>query len=213
MNWRVWLAIIVKELRQLRRDRLTFGDDHRHSDDPAAAVRLRDQHGRAPPAKPRCSTKRTTARSRELVAAMATTQVMNFGRRVQSRQELDALLREGEISAALILPHDFERTPRAARPRSRADRRRRQRAGDPSRGAPTRGVCRSTDKAGRTPSAIVEVVNFYNPERRSAVNTVPGLIGVILTMTMVLFTAVAIVRERERGNIEMLIATRVAASN
>ncbi len=53
------------------------------------------------------------------------------------------------------------------------------------------------------------MVSFYNPERRSAVNVVPGLIGVILTMTMVLFTAVAIVRERERGNLELLITTPV----
>jgi ABC-2 type transport system permease protein len=56
------------------------------------------------------------------------------------------------------------------------------------------------------------VVAFYNPERRSAVNIVPGLIGVILTMTMVLFTGVAIVRERERGNMELLIATPVSRS-
>ena len=56
----------------------------------------------------------------------------------------------------------------------------------------------------------IEVVNFYNPERRAAINTVPGLVGVILTMTMVLFTAVALVRERERGNLEMLIATPVS---
>ncbi len=50
---------------------------------------------------------------------------------------------------------------------------------------------------------------FYNPEKRSALFTVPGLLGIILTMTMVLFTAIAIVRERERGNIELLIATPV----
>lgn len=60
----------------------------------------------------------------------------------------------------------------------------------------------------RTPGTI-SVVSFYNPERRSAVSVVPGLIGVILTMTMVLFTAVAVVRERERGNIELLITTPV----
>jgi len=56
----------------------------------------------------------------------------------------------------------------------------------------------------------VEIVNFYNPGRRAPVNTVPGLIGVILTMTMVLFTAMALVRERERGNLEFLIATPVS---
>lgn len=61
------------------------------------------------------------------------------------------------------------------------------------------------------PSALpsFEVRAYYNPERRSAVQIVPGIIGVILTMTMTLFTAGAIVRERERGNLEMLITTPV----
>jgi ABC-2 type transport system permease protein len=50
---------------------------------------------------------------------------------------------------------------------------------------------------------------MYNPERRSAVFIVPGLCGVILNLTMVLFTAVALVRERERGNLELLITTPI----
>ncbi|WP_370978268.1 ABC transporter permease [Agaribacterium sp. ZY112] len=54
-----------------------------------------------------------------------------------------------------------------------------------------------------------EVALFFNPTRRSAVNIVPGLIAVILTMTMVMFTATAIVRERERGNLELLIVTPI----
>jgi ABC-2 type transport system permease protein len=58
----------------------------------------------------------------------------------------------------------------------------------------------------------ISVVGFYNPERRSAINIVPGLVGIILTMTMVMFTAVAIVRERERGNMELLIATPLSRS-
>ncbi len=62
----------------------------------------------------------------------------------------------------------------------------------------------------RRTGRAIEVVNFYNPQRRAPVNTVPGLVGVILTMTMVLFTAIALVRERERGNLEMLIATPVS---
>ena len=53
-------------------------------------------------------------------------------------------------------------------------------------------------------------MNFYNPQRRAPLNTVPGLVGVILTMTLVMFTAIALVRERERGNLEMLIATPVS---
>jgi ABC-2 type transport system permease protein len=55
----------------------------------------------------------------------------------------------------------------------------------------------------------IEVLPLYNPEARTAVFVVPGLVGVILTMTMMLFTALAIVRERERGTFEFLIATPV----
>jgi ABC-2 type transport system permease protein len=54
-----------------------------------------------------------------------------------------------------------------------------------------------------------EVALFFNPERRSEVNIVPGLTAIILTMTLVLFTAVALVRERERGNLELLITTPI----
>jgi ABC-2 type transport system permease protein len=62
------------------------------------------------------------------------------------------------------------------------------------------------------PERTLEVRPYYNPERRTAVNIVPGLIGVILTLTMILFTAVAIVRERERGNLELLINTPVSTT-
>jgi ABC-2 type transport system permease protein len=55
----------------------------------------------------------------------------------------------------------------------------------------------------------VEVLPFFNPERRTPVFIVPGLVGVILTMTMMLMTALATVRERERGTFEFLIATPV----
>jgi ABC-2 type transport system permease protein len=54
-----------------------------------------------------------------------------------------------------------------------------------------------------------EVTLLYNPEQRTAVNIVPGLVGIILTMTMIMFTSAAIVRERERGNLELLITTPV----
>jgi ABC-2 type transport system permease protein len=54
-----------------------------------------------------------------------------------------------------------------------------------------------------------EVALFFNPERRSEVNVVPGLTAIILTMTLILFTSMALVRERERGNLELLITTPV----
>ncbi|HJY41815.1 MAG TPA: ABC transporter permease, partial [Steroidobacteraceae bacterium] len=58
-----------------------------------------------------------------------------------------------------------------------------------------------------TGQQVFEVRTEYNPEKRTAVQIVPTLIGVILTMTMTMFTAMAIVRERERGNLELLITT------
>jgi len=58
-------------------------------------------------------------------------------------------------------------------------------------------------------SPSFEVALFFNPERRSEVNIVPGLTAIILTMTLILFTAVSLVREREHGNLELLITTPI----
>ena len=55
----------------------------------------------------------------------------------------------------------------------------------------------------------LEANTWYNPDLRTAVYIVPGLIGVILTMTMVMLTSMAIVRERERGTLEQLIVSPV----
>ncbi len=210
MNFRRLGSIVVKELRQLRRDRLTFamiiGIPTMQLVLFGYAINMDVRHLEAA-----VLDQANTARSRELVAAMATTEVMNFGRRVQSQQEVDALLREGKISAALILPPDFDtRLERRDRPAA-------QIVVDGSEQV-VQAAARQLasyplyDDTGWTSTVRgVEVVNFYNPERRAAVNTVPGLVGVILTMTMVLFTAIALVRERERGNLEMLIATPVSS--
>jgi ABC-2 type transport system permease protein len=209
MSFRRLGSIVLKELRQLRRDRLTFAMivgipimqlvlfgyainlDVRNLD---AAVL--DEAG--------------TARARELIAALAATEVLDLRRRASTTQELDALLRTGRISAALVVPPDFEaRLERRDRPALQIvvdgsdqviQAAARQLASFPVYG----------DEGWTRNVPPVEVVNFYNPERRAPVNTVPGLVGVILTMTMVLFTSIALVRERERGNLEMLIATPVS---
>jgi ABC-2 type transport system permease protein len=216
MNLRRLFSIVMKEFRQVRRDRLTlamivgiptmqllvFGYainmDVRHLD---AAVLDQAQ----------------TAHSREVIAAMAQTSVMDFKYRLHVPQEIDDLLRAGKISAALVIPPDFERrlieTSQGA-----SDRAPLQIAVDGSdqivqqaarqlAALPLQALLNPDQAA---PANNVEIVNFYNPERRAPLNTVPGLIGVILTMTMVLFTAMAIVRERERGNLEFLIATPVS---
>ena len=202
-------SIVVKELRQLRRDRLTlamiigiptmqlilFGYAINLDVRNLETAVLDQAH---------------TARSRELIAGFAATGVVHIGRSVSSAQEIDALLRAGEISAAIVLPSDFEtRLERRDRPPVQIvvdgseqviQAAARQLAAYP--------VFDSRGSSGNV--GAVEVVNFYNPERRAAVNTVPGLVGMILTMTMVLFTSIALVRERERGNLEMLIATPVS---
>jgi ABC-2 type transport system permease protein len=211
MNLRRLFAIVVKELRQLRRDKLTFAMivgipimqlllfgyainmDIRHL--PAAVL---DQA--------------RTAQSRQIVAELGQTHVLDFEYRLRTPQDIDALLREGRISAALVIPADFERRL------IEQDRPPLQIVVDGSDQTVQQAVRQLgalplsalLNPAAGAPQANVEIVNFYNPGRRAPVNTVPGLIGVILTMTMVLFTAMALVRERERGNLEFLIATPVS---
>ena len=202
-------SIVVKELRQLRRDRLTFamiiGIPTMQLILFGYAINLDVRN-----LETAVLDQANTARSREVVAGMAATGVVHIGRVVTSTQEIDALLRAGEISAALVLPPDFEtRMERRDRPAVQIivdgseqviQAAARQLAAYPLH----------DDRGWMRNGGGVEVVNFYNPERRAAVNTVPGLVGMILTMTMVLFTSIALVRERERGNLEMLIATPVS---
>lgn len=211
MSLRRLFSIVLKELRQLRRDRLTFAMivgiptmqlllfgfainlDVRHLD---AAVLDQAQ----------------TARARELVAELAASEVITLRERLSTPQQLDDLLREGRIGVGIVIPADFDnRLERGDRPALQlvvdgsdqvVQQAARQLAAYP--------LARLRDGAAAATASPVEIVNFYNPERRAAVNTVPGLVGVILTMTMVMFTAMALVRERERGNLEMLIATPVS---
>ncbi len=200
------LAIVLKELRQLRRDRLTFGmivglpviqlllfgyainNDPRHIQ--AAVADLA-----------------ASAASRQYVLDLAHSQVIDIVRLAASANELEALMRTGEISVGIFIPRDFER--RLQQP----DRAAVQLLVDGSDTVVQGAVSRLAQANRLSPwydqPPELEVRTFYNPERRSAVNTVPGLIGIILTMTMTLFTAVAIVRERERGNLELLITTPV----
>ena len=128
------------------------------------------------------------------------------------------MLRRGQISIGVVVPPDFERRRYDGRQVAQimvdgSDTAVQGAAAQlmqvpiDSAVPDTRAPLTSTPASGR-----ISVVGFYNPQRRSAVNIVPGLIGVILTMTMVLFTAIAIVRERERGNMELLIATPLTSA-
>ncbi|MEN5070241.1 ABC transporter permease [Stenotrophomonas sp. TWI1183] len=219
MNPRRLWAIVLKELRQMRRDRITlamivgipvmqlvlFG----------YAINLNLRHldtGIADQAN--------TSASRALVMDMVATGVITPTQRVDTPEQVMAALRRGEISIGVVIPADFERRRFEGREavqvlvdgsdtvvQSAAV----QLAQVPLDSAPVRN-----DRPLRTGAVAaagqISVVAFYNPQRRSAINIVPGLIGIILTMTMVMFTAVAIVRERERGNMELLIATPLSSS-
>ena len=81
------------------------------------------------------------------------------------------------------------------------------------RRALARAAAGAAARAGRRGHACapiaLEPTTWYNPELRTAVYVVPGLVGVILTMTMVMLTAMAIARERERGTLEQLIVSPV----
>ena len=203
------LAIVRKEVRQLRRDRLTFGMivgipviqllmfgyainmDVRNLD---AAVA--DMSG--------------TSASRQMVMDLAQTQIIRIVAQVSDADELEHMMRKGEISVGIYIAPDFDRRMQ------QADRSAMQLLVDGSdtvvqsaAAQLARVVQQSRTSPYNDRPPAMELRTFYNPERRSPVNTVPGLIGVILTMTMILFTAVAIVRELERGNLEMLITTPV----
>ncbi|GJM13925.1 MAG: transport permease protein [Pseudohongiella sp.] len=203
-------AVMRKEFLQMSRDRLTFGmiagipliqlllfgyainTDVRNLS--AAYVDESDTHI-----------------SREFIADITASQVIVMKQRVASVSELEQLLDGGQISIGIAIPDDFDRR---VLERDREAAQLLVDGADPiivGVAQQLTGLPLRFDSQARQPqqAALLEVRNYYNPERRSAVNIVPGLVGVILTMTMVLFTAVAIVREKERGNLELLINTPI----
>ena len=223
MSWRRLSAIVVKELRQLRRDRITlalivgipvmqlvlFGY--------AINLNLRGlSAGIADEAN--------TSGSRALVMDMVATGVVRPVASARAPQELVDMLRRGDISIGIAIPADFERRLLDGREAVQilvdgsdtvvqsAAAQLAQVPADTSSAAAAQATLAQRLGPDRAAPNPIRVLALYNPERRSPVNIVPGLIGVILTMTMVLFTGVAIVRERERGNMELLIATPLSRS-
>jgi len=209
----IWLqrttAVMIKEVRQLARDRLTFGmivgvplmqiclfGYAINTDVRNLRAGVVDLAG--------------TELSRQLIASVEASQVVRFSLESKTVDDLLESMRSGAIKVGLYIPPNFER---------RTDDRLRSAAqllvdgSDPTivnvaqrlREIPV--VKRTGERSAN--QSVLEVRNYYNPERRSAVQIVPALIGVILNLTMVLFTAVAIVRERERGNFELLITTPI----
>jgi ABC-2 type transport system permease protein len=225
-----WLGIVGKELIQLKRDRLTFGmivgipiiqlvlfgfainADPKHLPT-AALVADRSEF------------------SRSIMAGLRNSDYFAFIGEARDEAEADRMLRTGEAQFVISIPADFsQRLVRAEHPAIllEAD------ATDPT--ATGNAISAVTQLAATVlsrdlngplaalsplsavnapagtlnPTANpfeVRVHAMYNPENVTAYNIVPGLLGVILTMTMVMMTGLAITRERERGTMENLLAT------
>jgi ABC-2 type transport system permease protein len=210
---------MVKELVQMRRDRLTFGmiigipllqlvlfgyainSDPKHL---SAGVLLAD-HG---------------PHGRTLLHAIRNSDYFNFVREVTAEAEAHDLLARGEAQFVVTIPENFSRDLlRGDRPvlLLEAD------ATDPAATSNAIGAMRTVvdtalDKdlkgpliylAGSSGPVELRVHAQYNPDVITQYHVVPGLMGVVLTMGMILITGLAITRERERGTMENLLSMAV----
>jgi ABC-2 type transport system permease protein len=217
MSWARLIAILLKELRQVRRDRLTFGmmvavpivqlilfgfainSDPKHL--PLAVV-VMDQ----------------SEHTRSFVAGLENSGYFEVTHRPATAQQADELLAQGRVQFVLVVPSDFTRRL------LRGDKPAMLLAADATDPSATGNAIAALTQIGRQsltrdltgPHAALRpaetpfdlrVQRRYNPEGVTAYNVVPGLIGVILTMTMVMMTSLAMTRERERGTMENLLAT------
>ncbi|WP_291834422.1 ABC transporter permease [Brevundimonas sp.] len=215
---RTW-AVMAKEFIQLTRDRLTYAMilalpimqlllfGYAINDDPRnlpTAVLVQDNGGF----------------SRSILTALDNSGYFEITLQARSQGELDRALARGEVQFAVVIPADFTRRVvrgDKAQILVEAD------AADPSAtsGAvaaiaslPQQALAREltgplADRApGAQPFEVV-VHRRYNPEAVTAFNIVPGLLGVILSMTLVMMTSLGMARERERGTMESLLATPV----
>lgn len=161
-----------------------------------------------------------TPESRALIAAFENTGNFRVVAHVDDRPALDRAIARGDAQAGIIVPYDY---PRALARGPSATVQVIVDAADPlsSQSAISAAsgvaqartlaiVSRAAGAAGAAaPRVEARVRPRYNPGLRSPNYIVPGLVGVILTLTLVLVTSMAIVRERERGTLEQLIVTPI----
>jgi ABC-2 type transport system permease protein len=214
------LVIAQKELRQLRRDRLTlammvmlpllqlvlFGyainTDVRH----IPTVVYDQDH---------------SAASRDIVRGLEATGFYDIVGSVDSTKGIETALRQSLARVAIVVPPEFGSNlvrGRPARLQLVVDGSDPQTVASATNTAASLVIARSGELmlsrlaasgGGAFQPIELEPDTWYNPDLRTAVYVVPGLVGVILTMTMVMLTAMAIARERERGTLEQLIVSPV----
>jgi ABC-2 type transport system permease protein len=214
-----FVAVFMKEFVQMRRDRITFGmmigvpmmqlvlfgyainSDPKNL--PAALVMGENS---------------TFARS--IVSAIERTEYFRFREAPVTEAEADWMLRTGEIQFAVTIPPHFsDDLVRGRRPAIAVE----ADATDPVATVNAVSALTNLDRTalqhdlkgplqslspGQTPFEL-RIQRRYNEEGISQYNVVPGLIGVVLTMTMIMMTALAMTRERERGTMENLLAMPV----
>ena len=218
-SWHRFIAVLLKEFVQMKRDRLTFGMivgvpiiqlvlfGFAINTDPKglpAAVVINDE----------------SPFSRALVRGLENSQYFKFTHRAKSEADADRLLKLGDVQFVLVIPADFSRKlQRGERPPllMAAD------ATDPSATGNALATVNQTIKQVMDRELVgtlaalksaelpvdLRIQRRYNPEGITRYNIVPGLMGVILTMTMIMMTSLAMTRERERGTMENLLATPV----
>jgi ABC-2 type transport system permease protein len=215
------VAIAWKELIQLRRDRMTLGmvaglpvmqlllfgyaidTDVRHI--PIVVL----DHDRS-------------SDSRDLSRSLEATRFYDVVGNVRGYDEIGRALRSGQAHAALVVPAGFSSDVHRGRPTKVqlvVDGSDTQTAASALEAAAGAVAARAGELsvtqlhtlglAARPPPVVLESTTWYNPELRTAVFVVPGLVGIILTMTMIMFTAMAIARERERGTLEQLVVSPI----
>ncbi|HEY5310563.1 MAG TPA: ABC transporter permease [Casimicrobiaceae bacterium] len=220
-SWSRWLGIVVKEFIQLKRDRLTFGmivgipviqlilfgyainSDPKHL--PTAL--LIAEHSEF---------------SRSILAGLANSDYFDLVGEAADEGDAQRMLATGRVQFVISIPADFSRRlVRGERPAILVE-------ADATDPAATGNAVAALNQlalmalardltgplaplAGQPSAFEVRIHPLYNPEAVTQYNIVPGLMGVILTMTMVMMTGLAITRERERGTMENLLATPATA--
>jgi len=213
------LAVMIKEVKQLTRDRLTYA---MMLGVPVLQLLL---FGYAINSEPRhlptaVLVQENSVFARSIVGALDHSAFFDLVAQARSPVELNEMIRDGRVQFAVTVPGDFtRRVARGEKPQIlvEAD------ATDPSAtsGAvaalaalPQEALAHDlkgavAERGQSVPAFEVVVHRRYNPEAITAYNIVPGLLGVILTLTLVMMTALSVTRETERGTMESLLATPV----
>jgi ABC-2 type transport system permease protein len=205
-------AMLVKEFIQLRRDRVTFAMIL------VLPVMQLLLFGYAINTTPRnlptaVLLQESSDVGRSILAALKNTRYFNITHQLEDAAEFDRVIRSGQVLFAIEIPANFERALRRGDMPAllvAAD------ATDPvASGSALGALSRIVQTAlvhdyalPQQEPALFEIRSHarYNPAGDSALNIVPGLVGVILTMTMLIFTALSVTREIERGTMETLLA-------